>query len=67
MIGGQWRGGRYDSVECDNPDLFYRYIPDYFQRLPVAEAIEQFGSMVQVTKYPLSLLRAVALVSSIKI
>ena len=57
---GIWRKGIYDSVECDDPNVFYTLLGQHFHRRDVATTIHAFSAVTLVVKYPLDLLRATA-------
>ena len=57
---GVWRNGIYDSIECDDPNVFYTLLGQHFKRRTVAEAIHAFSQLALVVKYPLDLLRVTA-------
>ena len=57
---GVWRNGIYDSVECDDPDVFYTLLSQHFRRRDVATTIHSFSTLVMTVKHPLDLLRATA-------
>ena len=62
--GGIWQNGIYDSVECDDPDVFYSLLGQHFHRRSVSVTIHAFSKLALVVKRPLDLLRATAQVSN---
>ena len=60
---GIWVNGIYDSVECNDPNVFYTLLGQHFHRRGVAEIIHAFYDLVMTVKHPLDLLRALAQVN----
>ena len=57
---GVWNGGIYDSVECNDPNVFHTLLGQHFVRRGVAEIIFAFSDLALVVDYPLDMLRATA-------
>lgn len=55
-----WKGGQYQPVENDDPDMFHLLISKSFVKLDVAETIANFEAMVLTVQNPLNLLRVVS-------
>ena len=57
---GVWANGVYESVECNDPNVFYTLLGQHFIRRDVAEIVHAFSDLVMVVKYPLDMLRVTA-------
>ena len=57
---GVWANGIYESVECNDPNVFYTLLGQHFIRRNVAEIVHAFSDLVLVVKYPLDMLRVTA-------
>ena len=55
-----WVGGIYDSVECNDPNVFHTLLGQHFHRRGVAEIIHAFSDLALQVDYPLDMLRATA-------
>ena len=57
---GAWRNGVYETIECDDPDVFYTLLGKHFRKRNVVATINAFTDLTLVVKYPLDMLRATA-------